>query len=79
MQALVPRPDIAPILQENFVAVAAEVDDPIPELHALILQLPSAQMLPFVVITDAEGRYLDGHAGALAPDQLRELLQGVLA
>lgn len=79
VQALVPRPDIAPLLAEHFVAVAADVDDTEPALHQLVYELPNAQMLPFVIVTDADGRFLDGHAGPLTPDELRRLLEGVLA
>ena len=64
MQGVVPQPEIAPVLREGFVALAQELED--------------AFMLPFVIFTDAEGRFLAGSSGAVNPvsfkrklDQLR--------
>lgn len=78
MQAIVPRPDIAPLLQEHFVALAADADLPEPEVHKLMYKVKNATMLPFVILADADGHFLAGSSGAVAPEQLASLLQGVL-
>ncbi len=72
-----PRPDIAPLLQERFVALAADVDEPAPEVHRLMIALENATMLPFVALADAEGNFLDGSAGAVQPERLKTMLEGV--
>ncbi len=77
MQAVIPRPDIAPLLQEGFVALAGDVDEPGPEIQRLMFRLEGAMMLPFVIVADAEGGYLDGFSGAVAPERLKSLLEGV--
>ena len=74
-----PRPDIAPLLQERFVALAGDVDQPEPEMNQLMSELKNATMLPFVVLADAEGKFLDGSAGAVQPERLKTMLEGVLA
>ena len=79
MQAVVPRPDIAPLLQERFVAVAGDVDDPAPEMHDLIYELKNPTMLPFVILTDASGGFLAGSSGAVTPEQLKAMLEEATA
>ena len=79
MQAIIPRPDIAPILQESFIALAADVDDLEPEVGALVSNLSNAQMLPFIIVTDSDGNFATGFAGAVTPTTLKDLLEGVLA
>ena len=74
-----PRPDIAPLLQERFVALASDVDEPEPEVLRLLSELKNATMLPFVVLADGEGNFLDGSAGAVQPERLKTMLEGVLA
>jgi len=66
----VPRPDVATMLQENFVAVAADADDPEPEVVKLAMQIEGAMMLPFVIFADANGAYLDGYSGVVTPPYL---------
>ena len=58
---------MAPLLQAHFVALAADADDPEDELIELAQHLEDAMMLPFVMFTDAEGRFLDGSSGAVNP------------
>ena len=62
-----PRPDVAPLLQERFVALAADADDPEPEVEDLAAKLEDALMLPFVLVADAGGRFVDGTSGAQSP------------
>ncbi len=75
MQALLPRPDIASKLQAGFVALAADADDPDPEVHDLCFELRHASMLPFVLFADAEGKFLAGSSGAQTPEKLLALLE----
>lgn len=79
VQALVPRPDVAPLLQERFVALAGDADEPEPEVHRLVFRLPSATTLPFVLIADADGKYVAGAAGAQDPASFKALLEGALS
>lgn len=78
MQAVLPRPDVAPLLQEHFVALAADPDETEPEVHELLSRLRNASMLPIVLFADAEGRFLGGASGEVTPARLQELLRGAL-
>ena len=75
MQAVVPRPDVAPTLQEHFVALAADCDAPEPSVQQLAMQVPDAMMLPFVIFADPQGGYIEGYSGAVSPDMLKQMLQ----
>lgn len=70
-----PRPDVAPLLQEHFVALAADCDDPEAEVLQLAENLADAQMLPFVLFADAEGRFLIGQSGAVDGAKFAKTLQ----
>ncbi|MCZ6596681.1 MAG: hypothetical protein O7B99_03485 [Planctomycetota bacterium] len=74
-----PRPDVAPLLQESFVALASDCDAPEPEVERLAMNLEGAMMLPFLLLADAEGNYLDGTSGAISPEGLRMLLEKAIA
>jgi len=67
VQGVVPRSDVAPVLREHFVALAADADDPEPEVVELAQRLEGAMMLPFVIFADAEGRFLTGYSGTTTP------------
>ena len=69
-----PRPDIGPVLQEGFVALAADCDDPEEEVVELAKKIEDAYMLPFVIVADSEGNYLGGASGAQTPEGLLSLL-----
>lgn len=75
MQAVLPRPDVAPILQAGYVALAADADLPEAEVHQLLFKLRAASMLPVVILADAEGRFLDGVSGVTDPARIRALLE----
>lgn len=75
MEGVVPRPDVAPLLQEHFVALAADADDAEPGVMRLAMQLEGAMMLPFVLFADAEGNYLDGYSGVVTPPYLKKTLE----
>jgi thioredoxin-related protein len=67
VQSVVPRPDVAALLQAHFVALAADADETEDEVSALAEQLEDAYMLPFVLFADADGRFLEGHSGSINP------------
>jgi len=67
VQGVVPHAQIAPILQSKFVALASDCDDAEAEVEALAMQLEDADMLPFVIFADSEGRFLGGSSGAVNP------------
>ena len=79
MQGVVPHPQIAPLLQQGFVALASDCDDPEEEVIALARNLEDAYMLPFVVFADAEGRFLAGSSGAVNPVAFQRTLQNLAA
>lgn len=74
MQAVIPRPDVAPLLQEGWVALAGDADEPEPAVHKLLFQLRNASMLPIVILADAEGGFLGGASGGMDPERLKQLL-----
>ncbi|MBI5362157.1 MAG: hypothetical protein HZA53_03195 [Planctomycetes bacterium] len=75
MQGVVPRPDVAPLLQQHFVALAADCDDAEDEVLHLAGMLEDAQMLPFVLFTGPDGRFLEGASGAVQPATFAKTLQ----
>jgi hypothetical protein len=74
VEALVPRPDVASVLQEGFVALAADCDDPEEEVVDLAKHIEDAYMLPFVMVADAQGQFLGGTSGMQTPEGLLALL-----
>ena len=78
MQGVLPRPDIAPKLQEGFVALASDADAPEPEVIELAQHLDGAMMLPFVLFADAEGNFLDGYSGVATPPMFLKKLDALL-
>lgn len=70
MEAVIPRPDVGPLLREHFVAVASDCDDPEDEVIALAQKLEDAMMLPFLLFADADGNFLDGYSGVVTPPYL---------
>jgi thioredoxin 1 len=67
VQSVVPRPDIAPILQQHFVALASDADDTEDEVIDLAQHLQDAMMLPFVILTDKTGQFVAGSSGMVNP------------
>lgn len=74
MQGVVPHKAIAPLLQEHFVALASDCDDPEEEVVQVAMQLEGAMMLPFVLFTDADGKFLEGSSGLVDPKRFHETL-----
>ena len=75
MQGVLPRPDVAPLLQEHFVALASDCDAPEPSVVSLAQRLEDAMMLPFVLFADADGNFLDGYSGVVTPPYLIKTLE----
>ncbi len=80
MQGVIPRPDVAELLEKGFVAVAADADGEDPAILNVAMQLEDAMMLPFVLFTDADGNFLDGYSGVVTPPYfiktLTKLIEG---
>ena len=74
MEALVPRPDIGPVLEQGYVALAADCDDPEEEVIDLARRIEDAYMLPFVIVADANGQFVAGASGMQTPEGLLGLL-----
>ena len=79
MQGVVPRPDVAPLLQQHFVALASDADDTEEEVLELARRLEDAMMLPFVIFVDADGRFLAGSSGSVNPAALKSTLERLVA
>lgn len=75
MQAVLPRPDVAPLLRQHYVALASDADLPEPEVHRLLFKLRNASMLPIVILADANGQLLEGLSGVADPARIRALLE----
>ena len=75
MQGVLPRPDVAPLLQAGFVALASDADDPEDAVLRLAYRLEDAMMLPFVLFADAEGKFLAGSSGFVNPAAFRATLE----
>jgi len=75
VQGVLPRPDVAPLLQAGFVALASDADDPEDAVLRLAYRLEDAMMLPFVLFADAEGKFLAGSSGFVNPAAFRATLE----
>lgn len=78
VQAVLPRPDVGPLLAEHFVGLAAEADEPEPEVEELAMRLEDAMMLPFVFFLDADGGFLDGYSGVVTPPYLLQTVRRIV-
>jgi len=74
VEGTVPHPQLAPRLQAGFVGFAADADREDDRVIALAMKVEDAMMLPFVMVTDAEGEYLGGYGGVGTPPALKRLL-----
>ena len=77
MQGVIPRSDIAPLMQQGFVALASDADDTEDEVIRLAHNLENAFMLPFVIFADAEGKFLDGFSGRADPATFRQMIERI--
>jgi len=78
VQGAVPHPEIAPLLQRHFVALASDCDDAEYEVEVIAGQLEDAYMLPFVLFADADGTFLGGSSGAVNPLSLKRTLEKLI-
>jgi len=79
VQGVIPQPEIASLLQQHFVALASDIDAPESELIDLAASnIPDAMMLPFVLVLDAEGRFLAGSSGAVHAQRFRQALEELI-
>ena len=78
MQGVIPHAEIAPLLQQNFVALASDCDDAEEQVEILAGHLEDAYMLPFVLFADADGKFLDGLSGAVNPLTFKRKLESLL-
>jgi len=72
---VIPREEIRTLLGERFVCLAADCDASDDEVDEIAAKLDGAEMLPFVMVTDARGQYLDGLSGRIDVDALHRLLE----
>lgn len=79
VEAIVPRPDVAALLREHFVALASDADDAEDPVIDLAQNLEDAMMLPFVLFADGEGRFLGGSSGAVDPKGFARTLGELVA
>ena len=79
VEAIVPRPDVAPLLKDHFVALAGDADDAEDAVIDLAQNLEDAMMLPFVIFADAQGRFLGGSSGAVEPKAFARTLAELIA
>jgi hypothetical protein len=79
VQGVVPRPEIAPLLQQHFVALASDADDTEDDVLRLAYNLEDAMMLPFVIFTDADGRFLAGSSSYVNPAIFKANLERLIA
>ena len=71
-------PDVAPLLKEQFVALASDCDAPEKPVMDLAMQnLQDAMMLPFVMFVDADGNWLGGSHGAIDPAAFKQTLESL--
>lgn len=77
MQGVVPHREVAPLLQQGFVALASDVDEPEAEVLDLARNLDDAHMLPFVIFASPGGAFLGGSSGAVTPAGFRRTLEGL--
>ena len=80
VQSIVPQASIAALLREHFVGYASDADDPEqPVIDLCMEHLADGMMLPFVLFTDAQGRFLAGGHGAVHPARFEQALQELVA
>ena len=79
MQGVVAHAEIAPLLQNNFIALASDCDAPEDAVIELAQHLESASMLPFVIFCDAEGKFLRGSSGAVNPLTFKRTLEELIS
>lgn len=67
VQSTVPRPDVAPLLQQHFVALASDADEPEDEVLKHGYEMEDASMLPIVMFVSTDGKLIEGLSGSVNP------------
>jgi thioredoxin-related protein len=71
VENVLPLEDVRRVLDAGFVPVAIDCDAPDPAVRALgAAHMSHARSLPFVIYTDAEGRFLHGTQGGRSSKEL---------
>jgi len=79
IESVIPRPEVHAFLNEHFVSFADDCDEMAPQVLALgRAHMPAAHMLPFVMLTDADGNWLGGSSGGVSAEGLLELLRSAV-
>jgi hypothetical protein len=66
------------VLRESFVCVAIDCDRPDPAVRALgAANMGHARMLPFIIFTDEEGKFLEGSDGGASASSFLAALERV--
>jgi hypothetical protein len=73
---MIPQEPVRTLLNEAFVCVAIDCDHIDPDLRALALShMAPLRVLPFILILDQDGAWIDGQTGSTSLEALSELLQ----
>lgn len=75
VQSVLPRTEIAESIERGFVLLAADCDSAQAEVEELALKLENATMLPFVLIVDGQGQFIEGFSGVIEPQTLLRALE----
>ena len=75
VQNVLTRPEVRELVDEHYVVLASDCDDPEDEVFDLAHKLEDAMMLPFVLIVDAQGQFIEGSSGAQDPATLKRTLE----
>ena len=78
VQNTIPREEIAGLLREHFVPLAIDCDEAPEEVDELAMKLEGASMLPFVLVVDAQGQFVEGHEGVLEAGALLRMLERLI-
>ena len=80
VQSIVPMEGVSRVLKDNFVALASDADAPEHAVVDLAMEnMQDAMMLPFVLFVDADGKFLSGSHGSVAPDTFLTTIEGLVA
>jgi thioredoxin-related protein len=79
VENIIPRPEVKALLSEHFILYADDCDEMAPEVQELGIEyMRHATTLPFMIITDSEGEWIDGASGAINADRFLALLQSTI-
>jgi thioredoxin-related protein len=80
VENIIPRPEVKEYLSAHFIAYADDCDEMAAEVQELgIEHMKHATTLPFMIITDSEGEWIDGASGATNADKFLALLKSSIA